>query len=121
VAVAPPAEAAVPQHQKPTFTVPCDKKSALIWNTGHLVAAKNPCRQWLLIEHTTWSQSSPNRVDISVAPGAHFNIANLDWAGDPEFPDPFHARLAPAAATCGQRYAKNSHGKPARLGGCPDW
>lgn len=120
-ALAAPAGAAVPQHRKPTDTVPCGKKAAEVWNTGSLVAAKNPCRQWLIIEHRTWSQSSPNTTDVSVAPGAHFNIGNLDWLGDPEWPDPFSVRLAAGPSDCGLRYARNSHGKYTDVGGCPDW
>jgi hypothetical protein len=122
-ALAVPAEAAVPQHKKPTETVACGKKTAEVWNTGSLVAAKNPCGKWLVIMHSTTSQSNPNTYYLSVTPGAHFNIANLDWldGDDPGTYDPFFVQLAPAHASCGDLYAKNSHGKATYLGGCPDW
>lgn len=101
------AHAAVPQRLKPDYTLACGKKAAHVWNTGSKVAAKNKCRQWLVIRHWTSSQSNPSLSYISVAPGAHFNWP-LAWN---DIGEGFEVSLASAPHPCGHRIAKNSHGK----------
>jgi hypothetical protein len=104
-----PAGAAVPQHRQPTQTLACGKKTAQLWNTGWLVAAKNPCRQWLIIRHFTASQSDPGPAYMSVAPGAHFSVGRLDWN---ELGESTDMHLAGGPNCDGNLYLRNSHGKP---------
>jgi hypothetical protein len=112
-ALAVPAGAAVP-NRPANDTIACGKHAASVWwDAGH-IAAKNPCSQWLVLQVEYMPPDAAQWTgNVSVAPGAHFNVklATLTQGNDPA--DSFVGDPALAAgAPCGLAFLVNSHGKP---------